>query len=55
MEDGDDSTLGELFAEVEPEDLQKFCLVPEFMGRVPVIATLGDLEGGGPDLCFSRA
>ncbi len=29
---------------VEPEDLLKFGLIPEFVGRLPVIATLGDLD-----------
>ncbi len=35
--------LGELFAEVQPEDLLKFGLIPEFIGRLPVIATLNEL------------
>jgi ATP-dependent Clp protease ATP-binding subunit ClpX len=35
---------GELFKEVEPEDLLKFGLIPEFVGRLPVIATLEDLD-----------
>ncbi|MBP9753343.1 MAG: ATP-dependent Clp protease ATP-binding subunit ClpX, partial [Proteobacteria bacterium] len=35
---------GELFKEVEPEDLLKFGLIPEFVGRLPVIATLQDLD-----------
>jgi ATP-dependent Clp protease ATP-binding subunit ClpX len=35
---------GEILAEVEPEDLLKFGLIPEFVGRVPVIATLTDLD-----------
>ena len=29
----------------EPEDLLKFGLIPEFVGRLPVIATLHDLDG----------
>jgi ATP-dependent Clp protease ATP-binding subunit ClpX len=33
-----------LFKEVEPEDLMKFGLIPEFIGRLPVIATLEDLD-----------
>ncbi|MCB1455442.1 MAG: ATP-dependent Clp protease ATP-binding subunit ClpX, partial [Nitratireductor sp.] len=32
------------FREVEPEDLLKFGLIPEFVGRVPVLATLEDLD-----------
>ncbi len=37
---------GEVLAEVEPEDLLKFGLIPEFVGRLPVIATLSDLDVG---------
>jgi ATP-dependent Clp protease ATP-binding subunit ClpX len=33
-----------VFREVEPEDLLKFGLIPEFVGRLPVIATLEDLD-----------
>ncbi|MBC7203789.1 MAG: ATP-dependent Clp protease ATP-binding subunit ClpX, partial [Pusillimonas sp.] len=36
--------VGELFAEVEPEDLVKFGLIPELVGRLPVVATLEELE-----------
>lgn len=36
--------IGELFAVVEPEDLLKFGLIPEFVGRLPIIATLTDLD-----------
>ena len=36
--------VGELFKEVEPEDLIKFGLIPEFIGRLPVIATLEELS-----------
>ncbi len=36
--------LGEVFKEVEPEDLIKFGLIPEFVGRLPVIATLEELS-----------
>ena len=36
--------VGELFTELEPEDLLKFGLIPEFVGRLPVIATLTDLD-----------
>ena len=35
---------GELLAEVEPDDLLKFGLIPEFVGRLPVVATLTDLD-----------
>ncbi|WP_428646207.1 ATP-dependent Clp protease ATP-binding subunit ClpX [Roseibium sp.] len=40
----EDRRIGELFAELEPEDLLKFGLIPEFVGRLPVIATLEDLD-----------
>ena len=36
--------VGEIFKEVEPEDLLKFGLIPEFIGRLPMIATLEDLD-----------
>ena len=44
VKDEDDRKTGELFEELEPEDLLKFGLIPEFVGRLPVIATLGDLD-----------
>ncbi|QTH63875.1 ATP-dependent protease ATP-binding subunit ClpX [Psychrosphaera ytuae] len=37
-------TLTEHFANVEPEDLVKYGLIPEFIGRLPVVATLGELD-----------
>ncbi|WBA79607.1 ATP-dependent Clp protease ATP-binding subunit ClpX [Endozoicomonas sp. GU-1] len=40
----DKKDLGETFKEVEPEDLVKFGLIPEFVGRLPVIATLEELD-----------
>jgi ATP-dependent Clp protease ATP-binding subunit ClpX len=40
----DDKKTGELLAVLEPEDLLKFGLIPEFVGRLPVIATLNDLD-----------
>ncbi len=36
--------LGELLAKVKPEDLIKYGLIPEFVGRLPVVATLNDLD-----------
>ena len=36
--------VGELFTEVEPEDLIKFGLIPELVGRLPVVATLRELD-----------
>ena len=35
---------GELFHDVEPEDLVKYGLIPEFVGRLPVVATLDELD-----------
>jgi len=35
--------VAEMFREVEPEDLIKFGLIPELVGRLPVVATLGEL------------
>ncbi|NQV85349.1 MAG: AAA family ATPase, partial [Rhodospirillales bacterium] len=40
----DDRNTGEILREVEPEDLLKFGLIPEFVGRLPVLATLEDLD-----------
>lgn len=36
--------IGELLTKVEPEDLIKFGLIPEFIGRLPIVATLEDLD-----------
>ena len=36
--------VGELFSEVEPEDLIKFGIIPELVGRLPVVATLQELD-----------
>ncbi|MGL5324256.1 MAG: ATP-dependent protease ATP-binding subunit ClpX [Aeromonas sp.] len=38
------ATLSETFAKVEPEDLIKYGLIPEFIGRLPVVATLTELD-----------
>ncbi|NGX16974.1 ATP-dependent Clp protease ATP-binding subunit ClpX [Wenzhouxiangella sp. XN24] len=40
----DQKTAGQLFHDVEPEDLIKFGLIPEFVGRLPVVATLEELD-----------
>ncbi len=40
----DDRQTGEVLLGVEPEDLLKFGLIPEFIGRLPVVATLNDLD-----------
>ena len=44
VKDPDARGVGELFMELEPEDLLKFGLIPEFVGRLPVLATLTDLD-----------
>ncbi len=38
-----DKSLGELLVQVQPEDLLKFGLIPEFIGRLPIVATLDEL------------
>ncbi|NRB17160.1 MAG: ATP-dependent Clp protease ATP-binding subunit ClpX [Rhodobacteraceae bacterium] len=40
----DERGVGEIFQDLEPEDLLKFGLIPEFVGRLPVLATLEDLD-----------
>ena len=42
----EDRRTGEILKQCEPEDLLKFGLIPEFIGRLPVIATLEDLDEG---------
>ncbi|OJH44278.1 ATP-dependent Clp protease ATP-binding subunit ClpX [Paracoccus sp. SM22M-07] len=44
VKENTDKGVGETFKELEPEDLLKFGLIPEFVGRLPVIATLTDLD-----------
>jgi len=44
VRDNDARGVGEIFKDLEPEDLLKFGLIPEFVGRLPVIATLEDLD-----------
>ncbi|EIE49378.1 Clp protease [Salipiger aestuarii] len=44
VRDPDERGVGEIFGDLEPEDLLKFGLIPEFVGRLPVIATLEDLD-----------
>src|SRR6476469_6860256 len=39
-----DVRLGELFERVQPEDFLKYGLIPEFIGRLPVVATLDELD-----------
>jgi len=40
----EDRSTGQILKDVEPEDLLKFGLIPEFVGRLPVVATLEDLD-----------
>ena len=40
----DDRQTGEILRQIEPEDLLKYGMIPEFVGRVPVLATLEDLD-----------
>ena len=42
----DEKSIGEILSMVQPEDLIKYGLIPEFLGRLPVIATLGELNEG---------
>ena len=40
----EDKGIGEILKDVQPEDLLKYGLIPEFIGRLPIIATLDDLN-----------
>ncbi len=42
----DSKQVGEVLREVEPEDLIRYGLIPEFVGRLPILATLDELEEG---------
>ncbi|MGR3652471.1 MAG: ATP-dependent Clp protease ATP-binding subunit ClpX, partial [Roseovarius sp.] len=44
VRDEDERGIGEVLSSLEPEDLLKFGLIPEFVGRLPVLATLEDLD-----------
>ncbi|HEY4200768.1 MAG TPA: ATP-dependent Clp protease ATP-binding subunit ClpX [Devosiaceae bacterium] len=44
VKDPQDRRVGDILKEVAPEDLVKFGLIPEFIGRLPVLATLEDLD-----------
>ena len=44
VRDPEDRNISQLLVDLEPEDLIKFGLIPEFIGRLPVIATLEDLD-----------
>ncbi len=40
----DQGSIGETLREIEPEDLVKYGLIPEFVGRLPIVATLNELD-----------
>ncbi len=44
--DAEAKSIGDLFEELEPEDLVNYGLIPEFVGRLPVVATLSELDQG---------
>jgi len=44
VRDEEDRRTGEILRQIEPDDLLKFGLIPEFVGRLPVLATLEDLD-----------
>jgi len=44
VEGGRDKQYSELIRDIQPEDLLKYGLIPEFIGRLPIIATLGELS-----------
>ena len=50
----EDRKQGEIFRDVEPEDLLKFGLIPEFVGRLPVVATLADLDEASLKLILTQ-
>jgi ATP-dependent Clp protease ATP-binding subunit ClpX len=50
----EDRKQGEIFRDVEPEDLLKYGLIPEFVGRLPVVATLEDLDAASLKLILTQ-
>ena len=44
LKNKEEKKVGELLKSIEPEDLLKFGLIPEFIGRLPIISTLEDLD-----------
>jgi ATP-dependent Clp protease ATP-binding subunit ClpX len=50
----EDRKAGEIFRQVEPEDLLKYGLIPEFVGRLPVVATLEDLDEASLKLILTQ-
>jgi ATP-dependent Clp protease ATP-binding subunit ClpX len=50
----EDRGTGEIFREVEPGDLLKYGLIPEFVGRLPVVTTLEDLDEASLKLILTQ-
>src|SRR5689334_20642686 len=50
----EDRKQGEIFRDVEPEDLLKYGLIPELVGRLPVVATLEDLDEASLKLILTQ-
>ena len=50
----EDRGTGEILREVEPADLLKYGLIPEFVGRLPVVATLEDLDESSLKLILTQ-
>jgi len=50
----DNRKQGEIFRTVEPEDLLKYGLIPEFVGRLPIVATLEDLDEASLKLILTQ-
>ena len=46
--------VGSVLEQVQPEDLIKFGLIPEFVGRLPVVAALHDLDMAASSADFNR-
>ena len=44
LREHDNKSVGQILKDLEPEDLLKFGLIPEFIGRLPIVATLDDLH-----------
>jgi len=44
VESASEKPIGELLKEVQPEDLLKYGMIPEFVGRLPIVATLNELD-----------
>ncbi|MCP4825795.1 MAG: ATP-dependent Clp protease ATP-binding subunit ClpX [Shimia sp.] len=54
VRDNDERGVGEIFQDLEPEDLLKFGLIPEFVGRLAVLATLEDLAADALEIILTQ-